>query len=279
MKKGLFLRMLALAGVSTVQAQRFTDDLKRGLVAVPTGSSGNSTTNFVSWRKLADEYYDVTYNLYKDGKKVASGLNVTCYNDGSNAYPTTYYKVAAVVNGVEQAKCDSVTPWTQDVYKLGDHRFCTGYIDIPLDTVYDRAGNDVTVNYEANDAEVADLDGDGEMEIIIKRLNTVDASISEKYGEMYSVKSKEFVVLDAYDVNWQTGKASKKQHSMKKLAYIVPSITVFKMKPSVILAGSIEEVQNPDEVGVGNDTETEGIIEGNARRRKFWDEEDEEELY
>ena len=209
MKKGLFLLMLALAGVSTVQAQRFTDDLKRGLVAVPTGSSGNSTTNFVSWRKLADEYYDVTYNLYKDGQKVASELNVTCYNDGSNAYPTTYYKVAAVVNGVEQAnKCDSVTPWTQDVYKLGDHRFCTGYIDIPLDTVYDRAGNDVTVNYEANDAEVADLDGDGEMEIIIKRLNTVDASISEKYGEMYSVKSKEFVVLDAYDVNWQTGKAS-----------------------------------------------------------------------
>jgi hypothetical protein len=96
---------------------------------------------------------------------------------------------------------------------------------------------------------------------------------------MYSVKSKEFVVLNAYDVNWQTGKASKKQHSMKKLAYIVPSITVFKMKPSVILAGSIEEVQNPDEVGVGNDTGTEGIIEGNARRRKFWDEEDEEELY
>ena len=50
----------------------------------------------------------------------------------------------------------------------------TGYLDIPLARVYDNAGNDITDYYTANDAEVADLDGDGEMEIILKRRSTLD---------------------------------------------------------------------------------------------------------
>ncbi len=207
--KKLFLLLALTAGCcSGVQAQRVTDALNRGLVAVPTGSTSGSRTNFVSWRRLADEYYDVTYNLYKDGTRVASNLTNTCYNDGSQAYNTTQYQVAAVVKGVEQAKCAPVKPWTQYVYKLDDRRTATGYLDIGLAAVYDRAGLDVSEHYEPNDAEMADLDGDGELEIIVKRLNTNDASASGTWGEMYSVNSNEFVVLDAYDVNWQTGEAS-----------------------------------------------------------------------
>ena len=38
-------------------AQRFTDNLDRGLVAVNTGGSV-----FLSWRVQADEYHGVTYN-------------------------------------------------------------------------------------------------------------------------------------------------------------------------------------------------------------------------
>lgn len=53
-------------------AQRFTDNLDRGLVAVPTGSTSGSTSNLVSWRRLAEEYYNVTYNLYKNGTRVVS---------------------------------------------------------------------------------------------------------------------------------------------------------------------------------------------------------------
>ncbi len=79
----------------------------------------------------------------------------------------------------------------------------TGYIDIPLKKVYDRNGNDVTDHYEPNDAEVADLDGDGDMEIIVKRLNTNDAA------NVYPISNTtEFVILDAYDVDWHTGKDS-----------------------------------------------------------------------
>ncbi len=207
MLKKLFYLSALLAVSTTACAQRFTDNLGRGLVAVPTGSTSGSTTNVVTWRRLADEYYDVTYNLYKDGTKVASGLTVTCYSDLSKALPTTTYQVEAVVRGVAQPKSDAVTPWAQEVYKLGDTRTPAGYLDIALATVYDRDGQDVTANYSPNDAEMADLDGDGELEIIIKRLNTVDAS-SSLTGYIYPESSREFVVIDAYDVNWQTGAAS-----------------------------------------------------------------------
>ena len=112
---------------SEARAQRFTDQLGRGLVAVPTGTTGNSMSNLVTWRRLADEYYDVTYNLYKNGTKVASNLKTTCYNDANSAPTTTQYQVAAVVKGVEQAKCAVVTPWKQYVYNL-TQRCPTGYL-------------------------------------------------------------------------------------------------------------------------------------------------------
>lgn len=199
-KKHFLLTLLILLMSTVTLAQRHTDRLDRGLVVIPTGSTGGSNTNLVTWRRLTNEYYDVTYNVYKDGSKVASNLKKTCYD--SSGTPSSSYQVAAVVNGVEQAKCTAVTAWNQYVYKIGDTRTPTGFIDIPLATVYDRNGNDVTSHYEPNDAEMADLDGDGQLEIIIKRLNTVDAA------GMYLESSQEFVVLDAYDVNWQTGAAT-----------------------------------------------------------------------
>ena len=153
--------MLAVAGCQWAAAQRFTDALDRGLVAVPTGSTSGSTSNFVSWRRLADEYYGVTYNLYKNGTLLASGLTTTSYDDWNRGLPTSTYAVAAVVGGVEQERCAAVTPWAQYVYKSGNDRFATGFLDIPLAAVYDRNGSDVTAHYEPNDAEMADLDGAG----------------------------------------------------------------------------------------------------------------------
>ena len=44
--------MLALLSVTAVQAQRFTDKLDRGVVAVNTTGGV-----FVSWRIQAEEYY------------------------------------------------------------------------------------------------------------------------------------------------------------------------------------------------------------------------------
>ena len=195
--------VLAACCTCSIQAQRMTDRLGRGLVAVPTGSSGNSTTNMVTWRRLAEEYFGVTYNLYKNGSLLASGLTVPCYADNNSGLSSSQYQVAAVVNGVEQAKCSAVTPWKQYVYNLVE-RCATGYLDIQLGSIHDRNGNDVTSHYIPNDAEFADLDGDGELEMIIKRLNTYD-----KDNNYPTSNTTEFDMVEAYDINWQTGAATK----------------------------------------------------------------------
>ena len=215
MKKKIFLLLVAATMSMAVMAQRHTDRLDRGLVVIPTGSTTGSNTNTVTWRRLTNEYFDVKYNVYRNGSRVATNLANTCYSGSGST--TDAYQVAAVVNGVEQAKSQAVTAWKQYVYKIGDTRTATAYLDIPLAAVYDRDGNDVTEHYQPNDAEMADLDGDGQLEIIVKRLNTVDATgyysgLNDAKGNerwiIYPQSSREFVVLDAYDVDWLTGEAA-----------------------------------------------------------------------
>ena len=74
-KLGLLFVSLVISFVA--MAQRVTDKLDRGLVALPSGSG-----NFVSWRIMGEEYYDVEYNLYRDGVKLNSvPLKVSNYTD------------------------------------------------------------------------------------------------------------------------------------------------------------------------------------------------------
>ena len=177
-------------------AQRFTDNLDRGLVAVNMGGS-----TFLSWRILADEYFGVTYNVYRGETKIAEGLTVSNYTDSGTG---TNYTVKAVVNGVEQSQSASISSlWPSSAKGNDVDMYLSGRIDMNLATVYDRNGNDVTANYSPNDAEFADLDGDGQLEMIIKRLNTVDAA--NVYPQS---NTTEFVVIDAYDINWQRGTAT-----------------------------------------------------------------------
>ena len=63
-KKLLFAAALtAVAGGA--QAQRQTDKLDRGVIAMKV--SGGV---YVNWRIPAEEYYDVTYNVYRNGVKL-----------------------------------------------------------------------------------------------------------------------------------------------------------------------------------------------------------------
>ena len=101
--------LLALAGLlsaGAVQAQRVTDKLDRGIVAVPSGSG-----NLVSWRMFGEEYYDTKYNLYRGSTKIASDLLVTNFLDAAGNSSSTY-SVEAVVKGVVQPKSDAVKAWT-----------------------------------------------------------------------------------------------------------------------------------------------------------------------
>lgn len=175
-------------------AQRVTDNLDRGLVAVKLADNGNNIGTLVSWRRLATEYYDVTYNLYYNGTLIAQNLNNTNFNHAHSITGEETYQVAAVVKGVEQEKCDVVTVWPGwQVHKNGA-RYVGGYMDITLGEVYSRSGTNVTDNYWPNDIEVADLDGDGELEFIVKRMNMVDAN--NLYVDM---EDKAYDVIEAYE--------------------------------------------------------------------------------
>ncbi|MCR5819061.1 MAG: hypothetical protein K6F89_08195, partial [Prevotella sp.] len=151
MKRLLFLAMMLCALVN-VQAQRTTDKLDRGLVAVPSGSGA-----FVSWRIFAEEYYDTEYNLYRNGTKVNSKpLKVSNYVDASGTAGAKY-QVAAVVRGVEQEKCEAVTRLNQQ------------YIQFAVKDLWSRRGTKITNDYQINDIALADVDGDGVSEFIMKR--------------------------------------------------------------------------------------------------------------
>lgn len=136
-------------------AQRFTDTVDRGLVAV-------KVTNgvFVSWRVFGEEYYGVTYNLYRNGTKVnQKPLSVTNFTDASGSTSSTY-TVAPVIDGVEQEKCAAVKVWGQQ------------YFDIKMPAAYDRNGNVVNNGdggYILNDVSLGDVTGDGVTEFIVKR--------------------------------------------------------------------------------------------------------------
>ena len=180
-------------------AQRFTDNLDRGLVAVNMGGS-----TFLSWRILADEYFGVTYNVYRGETKIAEGLTVSNYTDSGTG---TNYTVKAVVNGMEQAQSRAAAPWTNldtGGIKTVSSATYPGYIEIALASIIDRANNDVTSQYVANDAIFADLNGDGDLEFIIKRMNTTDAA--NLYPESNTTT---YDVIEAYDLNYSTGVATR----------------------------------------------------------------------
>ena len=148
--------------VFSANAQRLMENLGRGLVAMQSGSGV-----YLSWRLPGQEWYDVCYNVYRDGKKINTlPLTTSNYYD-LNGTLSSEYRVSAVIKGIEQSQSDVVKPWADQ------------YIDIPVQPIIDNAGNDISHLYSLNDASAADLDADGEYELIVKRMNS-DFSLGNK---------------------------------------------------------------------------------------------------
>lgn len=161
-------------------AQRMMEKLDRGLVAV-------QTTNgvYLSWRVLGEEYYGVTYNVYRDGKKVNDApLYVSNFTD-ANGSAQSNYTIKPVVRGIEQATASKVAVPLSKNYKEIKIAKVPSNID----------GSDISNYYEPNDAIVADLDGDGEMEILLKLRNTKDAANS------YPIDGKDFDIIQVYKLD------------------------------------------------------------------------------
>jgi len=158
-KRLLLMSAMLLAICGTTSAQRTTDKLDRGLVAVPSSSG-----TFVSWRIFGEEYYDTGYNLYRNGTKLnTKPLTVSNFTDASGN-SSSKYQVAAVVRGVEQPKCEAVLRQSQQ------------YIQFAVKDLYSRRGTKITNDYNINDIALADVDGDGVSEFIMKRNYGPDGS-------------------------------------------------------------------------------------------------------
>ena len=174
-KKLLATSALDLLVSMGANAQRFTDKLDRGLVAVKTTKGV-----YCSWRIQADEYYDVKYNLYRDGTKVnAEPLDVSNFTDTSGS-ESSQYTVKAVLNGVEQQASKAAT-----VFK-------SNYKEIKI-----KHDASLKATYEPNDACCADVDGDGEVEILMKFNNKEEAEqLYPKNGPTIDgVATKEYSML------------------------------------------------------------------------------------
>lgn len=162
LRKLTFIFVL-LALCMNASAQRVMDNLDRGVVAVKVDNGV-----FVSWRIQAEEYYDVTYNLYRNGSLIAENLKTSNYTDAGGSTSNTY-SVAPVVKGVEGEKSVAKTVWAQD------------YLEIKP-----QHAAELKATYVPNDACAADVDGDGEVELLMKYNNSQEMSNSFPVNGWYN---------------------------------------------------------------------------------------------
>jgi autotransporter-associated beta strand protein len=162
------------------------ENLNRGVVAVRT----SSTQAYVGWRFLGLDPDTTAFHVFRSiGGAAAVQLtttpisNTTDYRDtpGSTAFNGTIsYYVRPVVDGVMGAPSESFT--------LPASVPTQPYLSIPLDPP--PGGTTPTgeaYTYSANDAAPADLDGDGDLDIVLKwdPSNSKDNSIGGYTGEVY----------------------------------------------------------------------------------------------
>ena len=160
----VFASSLLAAGLAipAFAAPRQMESLTRGLVASNVGKG-----MLVSWRLLGTDDPATEFNLYRDGTKIAS----IAKNAGTNyldadGKTTSKYTVAAVVDGKEQAKVAQSLVLDKTVSNSGNSfPYKTLKLEVPAaQTMPD--GEKCT--YTPNDMSAADLDGDGEYELILK---------------------------------------------------------------------------------------------------------------
>ncbi|MFD7863075.1 rhamnogalacturonan lyase [Streptomyces sp. NPDC059783] len=138
---------------SQAATARQAEKLDRGLVSVHT-----DTGNLISWRWLATDADDVSFNVYRAGTKVnASPVTGSTNYFHAGAPNSADYTVRAVVGGVEQG---------DSVHAI---QFRAGYKDVPISPPAGGTTPDgVAYTYEANDVSVGDLDGDGALDFVLK---------------------------------------------------------------------------------------------------------------
>ena len=175
-----FLTIILLMIATFSFAQRVVDKIDRGLIAMKV--SGGV---YLSWRVLGEEYYDVTYNVYRDGNKVNdTPLKTSNYTDKGGSLTSTY-TVRPVVRGTEKGDSKKANVWT------------SSYKEIKL------THEGILSTLVPNDATCADVDGDGELEIIMKFDNQseMDQSYPKNGPTVNGVVTKEYTIFECFKLD------------------------------------------------------------------------------
>ncbi|RZK59956.1 MAG: hypothetical protein EOO59_07295, partial [Hymenobacter sp.] len=170
------LSLVGLVAIRAAPVPRVLEKLDRGVVVVPL----KNHAVFISWRLLGTDPSGLAFNVYRGTNKLnpAPLAGATSYTDpAATGEP---YSVRPVLGGTEQPASAGVRAWAQP------------YLRVPLQRPPGGTTPDgEAYTYSANDASAADLDGDGQYELILKW----DPSNSRDNG---SAGLTGPVLLDAY---------------------------------------------------------------------------------
>lgn len=163
----------------TLISQRPMERLSRGAVAQRiTGGI------YVNWRITADEYLHTSYRLYRDGNLIhETGINGASNFTDPAGNEQSVYTITSLRKGVESAPSKPARMLTN------------GYWEIPLRDLKPLGKTE----YYPNDATTADLDGDGDYEIILKRMRR-DWSTTNTQYTMFEAYKLDGTFLWAIDV-------------------------------------------------------------------------------
>ena len=173
---------------------RQMEAINRGLVVSNVGKSGM----LVSWRLLGTERSDTQFNLYRDGKKIATiGKTAGTNFLDKDGKVTSKYTVAAVVDSVE-GRQESASVVFDSTVAYGGMSFPYKVLKVepPADQVMPDSAKTVC-SYVPNDMSAADLDGDGEYELILKWEPTNSKDNSQSMDGAYTGS----VFIDAYKLS------------------------------------------------------------------------------
>ncbi|WP_396595657.1 rhamnogalacturonan lyase [Brevundimonas sp. R86498] len=133
--------------------RRAAENLDRGVVAVPAVAGGV----LISWRLRSDDTPDTGFDVYRDGTKLNPHPIVASTNFVDTDGVPTAGSYSVQVSGANASATTPVQVWAN------------GYLSIPLQQPLGGINPDGTAfTYNANDASVGDLDGDGRYEIVLK---------------------------------------------------------------------------------------------------------------
>ena len=234
MKKLLISAFIFCISVTTLMAQTTCRGPRKMWASINVISNTTTSDNLkkdngkilLSWRMLPTDKWDTSFYIYSRSTDKPAAMmrrvtatpvvNSTCYQlSDIPSTSLTYFLIkgditptGVMVTRADQKKylmdnCLDSVVLTERIYKDK-----LPYLSIPLKDTKDVCAIDSIV-YQANDVSVGDLDGDGEMEVVVKRLQTSyrasgDGTIRDEFGigGSYSNPATIYAVIwDAYKLD------------------------------------------------------------------------------